>query len=920
MGAPDPTGGRGPTGVPEPTGDSGPSGAPDPSGGPPRWAERLLSAVLGTSPEARAILGDLAEDHAGVRRRRGAVAARLWYWKEALALATSALATGAVELLRVGGDGAGWLQDARYAVRTVRRDPGFFVFATLIVGLGVGASTAVFSVVSPLLLQPLPVHEPERLVLVQNATSGQGLSAVTSRTSNLRDFRERARTFEGLAGFNAFSGQSSYNLVGIGAPERLAGFEISHDFLDVLGVEPALGRDFTPVEGDFEGYQAGPDERGGPNAVMLSHGFWVRRFGADPAIVGSSIRLNDHPHEVVGVLPPTFDFASIFAPTEEVDVLLPWPVTDETDAWGNTTTMVGRLRPGVGPEAAQAELESIIATLAEEQPDRWGLGARVSPLQEEIARPYRTGMLLLGAAAGLLMLIVCVNLSNMLLARSPRRSREMAIRRTMGATRARLVRQLLLESTIVALCGAAVGVGIAWAATWRVAGTTGLEIPLLSEVGVDGRALAFSAVVALLAGLAVGAFPALRVGEGDESEALSGSSRGSTAGRAGRRLRELLVVAEVAMACVLLVLGGLVLRSFQSVMDVDPGFDPEGVVAWQIATARTFDTLPALITYYDDIVSSVEAVPGVQSVGLVDALPMGRNRTWGGRIVGKEYADDEGESYFPHIVDHRYLSTMDITLERGRMFTADDVRGSAPVVIVNETAERTMFLGGDAMGQHMALWYGDAEVIGVVSDVKHRALELEPDNEVYFPMAQMPDFGTLDLVVRSGLPPATLAPAVSEAVHDVDAELPMDDVRTLEAVVDAAVSSRRLTLQLLITFAGSALLLAALGIYAVLSYSVTERTKEIGIRMALGESAADVRRGLVGRTIGLAAAGIVIGGAVALAGTGSIRSLLYGVEPTDPLTFVAMITAVLAVAFVSALIPAVRASRTDSATALRAGG
>lgn len=887
---------------------------------PPWLAERLLGLVLGSSDEARTILGDLAEDFASEVERRGRSRATLWYWKEAAGLAASTVGARTVELVRVGRDGRGWVQDTRYALRTVRRDPGFLAFATLIVGLGVGASTAVFSVVSPLLLQPLPMHEPERLVLVRNASSGQGLSGVTSRTSNLRDFRERARTFEGLAGFNAFSGQSSYNLVGVGAPERLSGFEISHDFLDVLGVEPALGRDFTALEGDFEGYHAGPGERGGPNAVMLSHGFWVRRFGADPAVVGSSIRLNDYPHEVVGVLPASFDFASVFAPTEQVEILLPWPVSDETDAWGNTTTMVGRLHPGVAPEAAQAELESIIATLEEEQPERWGLGARVSPLQEDIARPYRTGMLLLAAAAGLLMLIVCVNLSSMLLARSPRRSREMGIRRTMGATRGRLVRQLLLESTIVAFCGAAVGVGIAWAATWRVTETTGLEIPLLSEVGLNGRALAFSAVVALLTGLAVGAFPALRVGEGDEAEALSGSSRGSTAGPTGRRLRELLVVAEVGMACVLLVVGGLVLRSFQSVMDVDPGFDPDGVMAWQIATARPFDTLPALITYYDEIVASVEAVPGVESVGLVDALPMGRNRTWGGRVVGKDYAEGAGESYFPHVVDHRYLSTMGIALERGRSFTPDDVRGATPVVIVNETAERTMFPGGDALGQYLTLWYGDAEVVGVVSDVKHRALELEPDNEVYFPMAQMPDFSTLDLVVRSGLPPATLAPAVSAAVHEVDSELPMDDVRTLDAVVERTVSSQRFILQLLIAFAGSALLLAALGIYAVLSYSVTERTKEIGIRMALGESAEEVRRGLVGRTVRLAVMGIVLGGAVALAGTGSIRSLLYGVEPTDPLTFVAMVAIVVGVAFVSALIPAIRASRTDSATALRAGG
>ncbi len=884
---------------------------------PPRLAEKLLTMVLGSSEESRTILGDLAEDHARVTRERGRLRASLWYGWEALSLAVSTTVVGAANRFGRLRGGRGVLQDTRYAVRAIRRDPGFFVFATLIIGLGVGASTAVFSVVSPLLLLPLPMEEPHRLVLVENE-GGQGLSGVTSRTSNLRDFRERSRTFDGLAGFNAFSGQGSHNMVGTGAPERLSGFEVTHDFLDVLGVVPALGRDFSPLEGDFLGYHAEGEARGGPNAVMLTHGFWVRRFGADPSVVGTSLRLNDHPHEVVGVLPPTFDFSSVFAPAEPVDILLPWPITDETDRWGNTTTIVGRLRDGAAVDAAQAELESIVQALQEEQPDRWGLAARVSPLQARIAQPYRPGMLLLVASAGLLMLIVCVNLSNMLLARSPRRSREMAIRRTMGATRARLVRQLLLESTLVALCGSAIGLVVAWAAVRHVAGTTGLDMPLLDAVGVDGLALAFSILVALATGLAVGAAPALKVGDGDEAEALSGTPRGSTAGPAGRRVRELLVVSEVAMACVLLVLGGLVLRSFQSVMQVDPGFEAEGLVAWELGTSRTFDELPALMAYYDAVVASVEAVPGVTSVGLVDALPMGRNRTWGSRVVGKEYEDDEGESFFPHIVDHRYLSAMEIPLVKGRLFTADDNVDGPPVVIVNETAARTMFPGGidAAIGQRIAL-RNEVEVVGIVADVKHRALELMPDNEVYLPMAQVPDFGTLDLVVRSDLPASVLAASVGTAIGTVDPELPTEDYRTMTSVVERAVSSRRLTLQLLVAFAASALLLAALGIYAVLSYSVTERTKEIGIRKALGESASDIRRGLVSRTIGLAVAGIVLGGLTALAGGRALESLLYGVEPTDPVTFTAMVAIVLGVAFLSALVPAIRASRTDSATALR---
>jgi len=800
----------------------------------------------------------------------------------------------------------GLVQDAGYALRAIRRDRGFFVFATLIIGLGVGASTAVFSVMSPLLLQPLPFHEPERLVVVDNDAGGGGLSAITSRTGNLRDFRAQARSLVGLAGYNAFFESGGFNLVGSGEPERLVGVGVTHDFLDVLGVSPVVGRSFTREEG----------MSGGPRAVILTHAFWVERFAASGSVVGTSITLDDVPHEVVGVLPPSFDFSSIFAATTPVDLLLTWFINDETDAWGNTTTMIGRLAPGLTVEAAQAELERIIVGLAEADPARWGLGAVTSRLQERIARPFRAGMLLLSAAAGLVMLIVCVNLSNMLLARSPRRKREMAVRRTLGATRARLVRQLLLESGLVSLSGAIVGVGIAAAATTFVAGS-GLDIPMLASVEVDGAALLFTLAIALLAGLAVGMVPALQVAEGGEAEALAGSSRGSSIGRGGRRLRELLVVSEVAMACVLLVFGGLVLRSFQRVMAVEIGFEPEGVIAWQLSSPRGFDDVRELVAYYDEIVTSVEAVPGVESAGLVDALPLGRNRTWGGRVVGKSYEEGRGESFFPHVVDHRYLATMDIPLVEGRRLMADDDRESALVVVVNETAARTMFPGANAVGQFLNLWYGEVEVVGVVGDVKHRALEIASDNEIYFPIAQLRDFNTLDLVVRTALAPEGVVAPVRAAIRAADPQMPTEDFRTLDSVVERSVSPRRFTLQLLGAFALSAVLLAGVGIYGVLSYSVTERIPEIGIRMALGESAAGVRSRVVARTLVLTGIGVAVGISASLVGTRLISSLLFGVEPTDPATFVVMVGVLLAVATLSGLIPAIRASRIDSADALR---
>jgi len=896
---------------------------------PPRHAERLLSWALGPSQEASAILGDLAEDFSSTVAQRGRQIAARRYWREAVALSAVSIFGRAFgrPLVRQTHSGSepmqerlstvAFFQDARYALRATRRDPAFFLFATLIIGLGVGASTAVFSVVSPLLLQPLPFEDPAQLVLIENDGGGGGLSAITSRTSNVRDFREQARSFAGIGGYNAFFDQGSYNLVGSGDPERLVGVGVTHDLLDVLGVTPRAGRWFTAEEGLWFGDEA---ESEGVGAVILTHGFWTRRFGADPDVVGATIILNDLPREVVGVLPRSFDFSSVFAPTTPVDILVPWPISDQTDQWGNTTTMVARLRSGTGIEAAQSELDGLVRNLEEAQPDRWGLGAKVNGLQERIARPFRSGMLLLATAAGLVMLIVCVNLSNMLLARSPRRKREMAVRQTLGATRGRLVRQLLLESLLVSTAGAVAGVLLANAAVRFVAGTAGLDIPMLGSMSVDGRALVFTAGIALLAGVAVGLVPALQVAEGGEANALSGSSRGSSVGRGGRRLREFLVVTQVAMACVLLVFGGLVVRSFQQVMDVDLGFQAENAVAWQLSSARSFETLGEANTYYDEIVDAVVAVPGVTSVGLVDALPLGTSRTWGGRVVGKQYEEGEGESIFPHVVDRRYLPTMGIELLEGRHFTADDGTDAPSVIIVNETAARVMFPGGDAIGRLFAIAGGESEVVGVVADVKHQSLELSSDNEVYLPMSQVGDFSTLDMVVRSDLPATSIVVPVGAAIRQVDPAMPIEDYRSLDSLVDTAVSPRRFTLQILVAFGFSALLLAGMGIYGVLSYSVTERIPEIGIRMALGASAEEVRRDVVGKTIALAGVGVAIGVVVSLAGTRLISSLLYGVAPTDPLTFVVMIGILLAVALVSGFIPALRASRTDSAGALRSAG
>lgn len=802
----------------------------------------------------------------------------------------------------------GLAQDVRFAFRAILRDFRFFAFAAIIIGLGIGANTAVFSVMNPLLLRPLPFEDPGELVWIGLNDIG-GLSSRTSRTSNLRDFRAMNQSFEALTGYFAFFEYESYNLVGEGDPERLVGVGVAQDFLDVLGVQPSMGRNFVEEEGVWDGRPA----------AILTHGFWIQRFGADPSIVGKSITLNDQPTEVVGVLPASFDFASTFSPGSRVDFLKPFPISDETDRWGNTLFMIGRLKPGSTVRSAQAELDLIVQQLKEADPNRWGLGAVVSGLQDHISGGFRSALFLLAAAAAAVMLIACANLSNLLLARGPKRQKEMAVRSALGASRGRLLSHLMMESLILCLIGAGIGVLIAFGVTEAISGTTAVKIPMLQAVSIDGTVLLFTLGVALAAGVLIGVMPALQVSGGREASAMREASRGSSDGRRHTWIREGLVVAEVAMACVLLVGGGLLLKSFTKVLDVELGFQPQGVTAWRVDTNQSFENQAAGVAFYDQLVAKVEALPGVEAVGLTDCMPLGRNRSWGIRVKGVVY--EEGgypPSAFPRIVGHRYIPAMGIPLLAGRQFSPDDTGETAQVIIINETGARILFRGEEALGQFLLLGGGgEWEVVGVVADVRHQSLEEGSGIEMYMPMTQM-GWGTLDMVVRSPLPSEALLGPVRRAIRATDPTMPTGDFQTLNSVVDRAVSPRRFTLLLLGGFAGTALLLAALGIYGVLSYTVSQRIPEIGIRMALGESGGQVLGRVVGRTMVLAGIGAVIGVAGSLALSRLMASLLYGVEPTDARTFLTMTAVILTVSALAGYLPARKASRTDPMVALRA--
>jgi len=801
-----------------------------------------------------------------------------------------------------------FLQDIRYTFRTLRRDAGFCAVAVLILGLGIGANTAIFSVVHALLFRPLPFRDPARLAWIANTEApGGGLSAVTSRVANFQDWQRLNQSFEGLTAYFAFSDYGSYTLIGIGEPERLSGFSVAQNFFDLLGVQPRIGRGFVDEECKWNGRKA----------AILSHSLWERRFGADSGIVGRSITLNDQSTVVVGVLPQSFDFASVFSPGARVDVLLPFPIAPETDRWGNTLAVIGRLKPGVTVEKAQAEFDLINQQLRQAHPERWTFGAKLTGLQEQISGRFRRGLLVLLAAVGVVLLIACANLSNLLLARAASRRKEIAVRTALGAGLSRLIRQMLTESTVISGCGAALGLLLAFAATRALAGARAISIPLLQTVQVDGTALLFTLIVAVSTGLLFGIVPALQISGWDVHDALKDSSRGSSDGKRRTWIRGALVVAEVALACVLLVGAGLLLRSFQRLLDVDPGFQPSRAAVWRIEPGQRYSTRARRTTFYTELVGAVEAVPGVESAGVTDALPLSRNRSWGVWAKGVTYPPGQNPIAFPRIVDPGYVKTMRIPLRAGRDFTAHDTAESEKVVLINETMARRLWPGQDPLGQ-IALIDGERRVVGVVGNVRHSSLEQEAGLEMYLPVTQS-GTGSVELVVRTKLPPESLASSVRAALKSIDPNLPTSDFQTLEQLVDRAVSPRRFLMLLLGGFALLALVLASLGIYGVVSYSVNQRTQEIGIRMALGASTSAVRLSVIRETVGLAAAGILLGMVGAWGVARLLGSLLFGIPPTDPVTFGAMMVLLASVAVMAGYLPARRASRIDPMSALRAG-
>jgi len=799
--------------------------------------------------------------------------------------------------------GLPWLdtvqQDVRYALRTLRRDAGFTTIAVLILALGIGANTAVFSVVDTVLLRPLPFRDASQLVWVEDQEGHEGLSSATFPVAVFEAMRSRNHSFQDMTAYFAFFGFNDYKLTGRGEPARLVGLPVAQNFFPMLGVEPVLGRQFVKEE----------CQKNGRRALLLSHALWLQRFGGDPKMVGQSLTLNGDAVTVVGVLPASWDFGSVFAPGTRVDFYVPC-VMDDIRTYGNTLAIIGRLKPGLTVDDARTEFASLQPALRKAHPEWYSeFRARLDGLKEYVSGKLRRSLMVVWCAVGLILLIVCVNLANLLLARSATRAKEFALRSALGAGRGRIVRQLLTESLVLASGGAVFGLGLAFALTRYLASSGKIALPLLQDVRVDGTALAFTILVTVGAAVLFGLAPGLRAAAGKMQEALQEASRGSSEGRGHGSFRAALVVSEVALACVLLVGAGLLLRSFLQLLDVDLGFQPTRAIALRV----DFDG-PA--SGLQEVLHRVQAVPGIEAAGITDSLPLAQNRAWGLAPKGKTYPPGGYPSAFVYVITPGYLDAMGMRLQGGRDVNWADTDKSEKVLLINRAAARHLWPGLDPVGRIAHAGGTDARIIGVVGDIRESSVELQAGNEMFLPITQAGSAG-LELIMRTKLPPESIAPSVRTTLRSMNPNQTATDFEPLQQLVDRSRSPRRFFVLMVTAFATLGLLLASLGIYGVISYSVARQTRDIGIRMALGASPGELQMSVIGRTLRLALTGIGVGAVASVVVARWISSLLFGISPADPPTFAGTVLLLGAVAMLAGYVPARRASRVDPAVALR---
>ena len=807
------------------------------------------------------------------------------------------------------------LQDFRYTLRSLRHDPSFTAVSLLILALAIGANIAVFSVVNTLLLRPLPFPNAHELVWISPPPSGCGLSCATYSADAYEEFRAQSRVYQDVNGYEAFSTPDNVRLTGRSEPEPATSIDVIGNFFEVLGVQPAMGRLFTSHE-----------SRGGAHpVVLLTNSYWRRQFRADPAIVGKAIDLSGTPFTVVGVLPASFDYGAVFSPGAKVDMFTPLDLDKERD-WGNIVTLIGRLKPSGTLAQALDDAKRVAPNIYfnVKYPQRLGRykGSLIPVwLKDYVTGKLRRSLIALWGAVAVILLIAAVNLSNLLLARTSARAKEFAVRGALGASRARIIGQLLLESLALSGAGALLGLGMAALLIAWLRQQGSLALPLLSAVRLDVRALGWTVLIAIFTAMIFGLLPGLRITGGNLQEALKDSGPGAGVGRKHERVRSTLVVAEVALACVLLVTAGLLLRSFVKVLQVDLGFRPEGAASIKVDYDDSAPTEEVSVskrtTIFQRILAHVSALPGVQAAGMADYLPLGPNREWDSPVPeGKTFAPNKLPDPLVYVITPGFIRAMGIRLH-GREFTWEDGPHSERVVLINASAARIYWPNEDAVGKVLLRGKEQDRVVGVVDDVHEENVEGGAGSQIYYPITQQGPNGA-QLVVRSNLPPVVLGPSVLRALRELNPNQPAAEFRPIRSIVDRAVSPRRFFMLLVAAFAGLGLVLATLGIYGVISYSVTQKTPEIGIRMALGAAVGQVRSLVLASTLRLAGAGMLLGALLSLALSHVIASLLFATSPWDAPAYLGMALALLLVALVAGYIPARRASRIEPMRALRA--
>ena len=801
--------------------------------------------------------------------------------------------------------------DVRYGLRSLLKRPAFTAIALLTLALGIGVNTAIFSAVDSVLLRSMPFKDTESLVAVWEHSPQLGIARNEMAPANFFDLRNQNQVFEGLGAF----GEMSMNLTGAGEPERLEGQLVTANVFALLGVQPALGRTFAPQE----------DQVGQDHVAVLSHALWQRRFNRDPNVINRALTLNGESYTIVGVMPRDF-----FFPLRESELWIPWSMPPEQASGRGDHYLhaIARLKPGVTNERANAEVESIGARLATDYPrTNEGLGFVVNSFQRDYVGDLRRPILILFAAVGLVLLIACANVANLLLAQATARRREIAIRMALGARRWTIARQLLLESLLLAIGGGLLGV---FGAVWGVEALSKLlpaSLSKLQAVSVDARVLVFTVAVVVLTAIVFGVVPALHAVRANPGEALSDTARDAGGGNSGRYVRRMLVVSEVALAVVLLVGAGLLIRSFQRLNQVDIGFNPNNVLTMRaVLPMPKYGKPESRRAFYDEVLRRVDEIPGVESAGVITFLPLSfSGMKFSFSVEGQTNPSDMNLPFALYrVVSPDYFRALEIPLQRGRFFDSRDSKESQPVMVVNRKLAEQFWPGEDPTGKRLKIGPPDSQnpwavVIGVVGDVRQTELYGKQMPELYVPYAQewRMWMAPKDLVVRTSGDPGAVAAAVREAVWAVDKDQPVSNVRTMDQVFAAAISRERFQMLLLSLFASLALVLACIGLYGVISYMVAQRTHEIGVRMALGAQEGDVLRLVIRQGMLLAVVGLIVGIGIGTAVTRFLSDMLFGVSARDPLTFVGVPMLLLFVAFLACYIPARRATRIDPLTALR---